>query len=135
MCGSAGSPVCCLVDASAHTTHQACCAQPQQRECQRGSRRDNSICDPWRTRSYSLMARLMSNGCCTGRKLAGKDLLDGASSEGSSSAFQAAAPDLLAHFMRPASAPGLRHLQLASVWEEAQVSKLLWQTLVEVNIE
>lgn len=68
-------------------------------------------------------------------KLAGKDLLDLASSEGASSALQHAGPDLLEHFMQPASAAARpRHLQLASVWEEAEVSGLLWQTLVEVCV-
>ncbi|KAK9813680.1 hypothetical protein WJX73_003108 [Symbiochloris irregularis] len=66
-----------------------------------------------------------------GAKLAGKDLWDLASSEGASSALQHAGPDLLEHFMRPAATQGPRHVQLASVWEEAEVSPLLWQTLVE----
>lgn len=70
---------------------------------------------------------------CAGAPSSQKDLLDLASSEGASSALQDAEPDLLEHFLRPPSAAVPRHLQLASVWEEAEVSGLLWQTLVKVD--
>ena len=49
-----------------------------------------------------------------------------------SSALQDAAPELLKHFLQP-PASGARHLQLASIWEEAAVPELLWFTLEEVR--